>query len=141
MKRRFPISPEKQAQARARRVELVARSVPIQLARKMGREPFASLPTVNACLEMIYAAETGETEWHTFSGWKENGFSVNKGEKGFAIWGRPLAVAVADAAGDAVGLDLAAAEAAHGLRFFPLSYLFHAGQVSPVAEVATLAHA
>lgn len=113
-------TPEQKAAAQARRAELIARTRPLQAARKSGLLPWAELPTVNACLEMIYSSETGATEWKTFLGWKEAGYRVIKGEKGFPIWGRPIECNVRGD-GDAEG---------NALEFFPVSYLFHAGQVA-----------
>lgn len=119
-------TPEQKAAARVRRAELIARTLPLQAARKSGLLPWAELPSVNACLERIYAAETGQTVWKTFLGWKESGFGIQKGERGFPIWGRPIACRSAEpTAADAL-------EAAD-FEFFPVSYLFHAGQVTALA--------
>jgi hypothetical protein len=116
---------EQKAAAQARRAELIARTRPLQAARKSGLLPWAELPTINACLEMIYSSETGATEWKTFVGWKEAGYRVIKGEKGFPISGRPIECkAGREAATDGTGAD------APALEFFPVSYLFHAGQVA-----------
>lgn len=115
---------EQKAAAQARRAELISRTLPLQAARKSGRLPWAELPTVNACLEIIYTSETGQTDWKTFLGWKEAGFAVNKGEKGFAIWGRPIDCQRHEAEPEA------ATDEAGKFEFFPISYLFHAGQVA-----------
>ncbi len=109
-------TPEQKAAAQAKRAELVARTRPLQSARKAGILPWAEMPTINACLELIYTSETGQSEWKTFLGWKEAGYGVVKGEKGFPIWGRPIECKDG-------GTDERAFE------FFPVSYLFHAGQV------------
>ena len=109
-------TPEQRAAAQAKRSELIARTRPLQSARKAGLLPWAELPTINACLELIYRRETGQTEWKTFLGWKEAGYGVVKGEKGFPIWGRPIERKDG-------GTD------ERGLEFFPVSNLFHAGQV------------
>lgn len=122
--RRKTPTPEQKAAAQARRAELIARTLPLQAARKSGLLPWAELPTVNACLELIYAGETGQTEWKTFLGWKEAGFGVVKGAKGFPIWGKPIECAARPEAPTAAGADERAFE------FFPVSYLFHAGQVA-----------
>lgn len=114
-------TPEQKAAAQARRAELIARTRPLQAARKSGLLPWAELPTINACLELIYSSETGATEWKTFLGWKEAGYRVIKGEKGFPIWGRPIECKA--------GEDTGTGET-RGLEFFPVSYLFHAGQVA-----------
>lgn len=117
-------TPEQKAAAQARRADLMARTRPLQAARKSGLLPWAGLPTINACLEIIYAGETGQTEWKTFLGWKEVGFGVKKGEHGFPIWGRPIGchkVAAPDGTSE---------PAEGGFEFFPVSYLFHSGQVA-----------
>lgn len=129
MKRRTP-TPEQKAAARSKRMDLVKRSVPLHMARKSGALPWAELPTLNACLEIIYRSETGQDEFHTFQGWREAGFIVEKGAKGFSIWGKPIrATEGAAEGGESEGFSGAEAEAARGFSFFPLSYLFHAGQV------------
>ena len=123
MKRRS-FTPAQKAAAHARRAELIARSLPLQAARKAGLLPWAELPTVNACLEIIYAQETGQTEWRTFLGWKESGFFILKGEKGYAVWGRPIEIKP-----NAAQMENANPNA-RAFEFFPVSYLFHAGQVT-----------
>ena len=95
---------------------MIARTKPLQTARKAGLLPWAEMPTINACLELIYTSETGQTEWKTFLGWKEAGYGVIKGEKGFPIWGRPIERK------DGITDERA-------FEFFPVSNLFHAGQV------------
>lgn len=117
--------------ARAKRAALSARCRPIIAARKSGLLPFAALPTVNACLELIYGSQTGQTEWGTFWTWKERGFAVKKGETGFPIWGRPLSVRrkkdgsqASEPTTEATDTEIETAN-----DYFPLSYLFHAGQV------------
>lgn len=134
MKRRTytPTAAQKDA-ARAKRAALVARSVPIQMARKAGLLPYAELPTVNACLELQYRAESGQEEFHTFQGWKEIGFSVDKGSAGFAIWGKPLRAEAEGASEAAEGFTGEDAEAARGFSFFPICYLFNAAQVHNAA--------
>ena len=122
--RRKSPTPEQKAAAQARRADLIARTLPLQAARKSGLLPWAELPTVNACLERIYAGETGRTEWKTFLGWKDAGFGVKKGEQGFAIWGRPIACRKGESS------DERSEPAGDAFEFFPLSYLFHAGQVA-----------
>lgn len=135
MKRRtFTPSAAQKAASREKRNALVARSVPIQIARKSGRLPWAELPTVNACLELIYTRESGQTEFRTFQGWKADGFSVEKGATGFAIWGKPLTARAegSDPAPDTFTTP-AESEAAHGFSFFPICYLFSAAQVRDAA--------
>lgn len=107
-------TPEQKAAAQARRADLIIRTRPLQAARKSGLLPWAELPTINACLELIYTGETGQTEWKTFLGWKDAGFGVVKGEKGFPIWGRPINCRdAADAQNRTPG--------EHAFEFFPVS--------------------
>jgi hypothetical protein len=127
-KHRKAATAEQKAVAQARRAELIARTLPLQVARKSGLLPWAELPTINACLELIYASETGQTEWKTFLGWKEAGFAVAKGEKGFSIWGRPIECEECEAESAPAERNTNTAE--RKFEFFPVSYLFHAGQVA-----------
>jgi hypothetical protein len=129
--RKGPTAEQKVA-AQTRRAELIARTLPLQAARKSGLLPWAELPTINACLALIYASETGQTEWKTFVGWKEAGFGVAKGEKGFAIWGRPIECEERGAESAPAERDGANTADRH-FEFFPVSYLFHAGQVADQA--------
>jgi hypothetical protein len=122
--RRKSPTPEQKPAAQARRADLIARTRPLQAARISGLLPWAELPTINACLELVYAGETGRTEWKTFLGWKDAGFGVKKGEHGFPIWGRPIGChkkPTPDGQGEPTE---------RGFEFFPVSYLFHAGQVA-----------
>src|SRR5688500_18778256 len=57
--RRKSPTPEPKAVAQARRAELIARTLPLQATRKSGLLHWAELPTVNACLALIYTGETG----------------------------------------------------------------------------------
>lgn len=113
--------------AREKRDALRALSKSLQAARKGGLEPFSQFETVNECLVVIYTKRTGQTDWETFMGWKERGYSVKKGETGAAIWGRP--VRLKRRRGDAAAAEPSADSET---EWFPVSYLFHAGQVQDV---------
>lgn len=129
---RKPPIPEQKAAAADRRADLIARSKPLQAARKGGLLPWAMLPTVNACLELIYQSETGQREFHTFAGWKELGYFPEKGTKGLPIWGTPKRAGkkAHEAGMAAAGVDPASVpDEAKGFEFFPVSYLFSAAQV------------
>jgi hypothetical protein len=75
---------------------------------------------VNRWLIHQYMMETGQTDFRTFKSWKEGGYSVKKGEKGFPIFSRPLG-AIALEKGKEIDSDTA--------KQFKTCYLFHAGQV------------
>ena len=80
---------------------------------------------VNEGLINIYTEETGESVWHTFKGWKEAGTPVNHGEKGFPIWATPRKMKQEEDT-----------EEATGPSWFPVAYIFHAGQVQAIEKAA-----
>ena len=117
-----------------RRAALVALSLELRPLVKMG-----AFDSINEALIAYYSKETGATEWRTFKGWLDAGRPVRKGEQGFAIWGKPRRGKLPD--GAAIGGDLAAIAALNGIEpegpeFFPVAYLFHAGQVAAAEEIA-----
>lgn len=72
------------AKTKQKRADLAATSKLAQQAVKMGM-----VDSVNEFLITSYKKESGNLIFHTFRGWKEKGFSVQKGEKSFSIWGSP----------------------------------------------------
>lgn len=110
-----------------RRAELAALSRLVRPLVKKG-----AYPNVNAAILARYREDTGETEWRTFKEWRDLGRPVKKGERGFPIWASPRAAKPRE--GQRVS-DLAAAVSAingieiKGREWFPVAYLFHAGQV------------
>ena len=113
-----------------RRLELVKLSRAFKPLVEAGK--FAK---VNDAIVAYYTQQTGKTDWHTFKGWKDAGFSVVKGATGFPIWAAPRAM------GEGKPQDQAPAELAsngEGPQWFPVCYLFHDGQVI-AAEVAKAA--
>ncbi len=63
--------------------------------------------------------------FNTFRGWLKEGFKVNKGEKAYLIWGRPLDIAK----NEKLKKDLPEDEK-NKKTFFPVSYIFSSNQVS-----------
>jgi hypothetical protein len=118
-----------------RRAELVALSASIRPLVTMG-----VFETVNEGIRAHYERETGQSDWNTFKGWIDAGRPVRKGETGFPVWGTPRRIK-GEAAGDANGIvalgALIGAEP-QGPEFFPVAYLFHAGQVQ-AAQLEELA--
>lgn len=108
-----------------RRAELRDLSAGIRPLVKMG--VFAS---VNEGLIEHYSTETGQTQWHTFKGWIDAGQCVRKGETGFPIWGTPRKLK-GDKAQESQPAELSCAE---DPEFFPVCYLFHAGQVEAIEQ-------
>ena len=112
-----------------RRAELRALSMAIRPLVKAGR-----YDSVNAGLIEHYSEQTGASDWRTFADWRKAGRPVKKGEQGFPIWGRPTHIKPAE--GAAMVGDLGALAALNGItptgpQWFPVAYLFHAGQVQP----------
>ena len=117
-----------------RRAALVALSLELRPLVKMG-----AFDTVNEALIAYYSKETGATDWRTFKGWIDAGRPVRKGEQGFAIWGKPRRGNLPEGAaigGDLAAVAMLAGAEPQGPEFFPVAYLFHAGQVAEACEVA-----
>ena len=85
---------------------------------------------VNDLLIEMYAKQIGCSKFdlNTFFGWKEKGFRVKKGEKGFPIWSRPK---------DVIKEEKTGQEANDEHKFFGLAYMFHKGQVETATAQGT----
>jgi hypothetical protein len=67
-------------------------------------------------------------------GWKEEGYQVKKGEKGFAVWSRPKKQAMTEAYKRSNPSEARSAPPSEVLgqdefSFYGMAYLFHIGQV------------
>lgn len=90
--------------------------------------------SVNELLTDIYSNQARASEWDTFKGWKKKGFFVAKGERGFAVWSRPIK---ADEAETDTGTDTATGATDTGesgetkpeRESFYVAYIFCAAQV------------
>lgn len=89
--------------------------------------------TLNACLEVNYREQTGQTEFHTFNDWKAKGFIVRKGEKGFILWSTPKTFTI-----DTKLVDEKGEPVKESVERFALAYVFHAGQVRPIETPAEM---
>lgn len=94
---------------------------------------FRGCYTLNACLEVIYREQTGQTEFHTFNDWKAKGFIVRKGEKGFMLWSTPKTFTI-----DTKLVDEKGEPVKESVERFALAYVFHAGQVRPIEAPAEM---
>ena len=75
--------------------------------------------TVNeAIIQTVYKSSEHKI-FKTFKQWKADGYSVNKGEKAFVVWGRPAKFTESEN-----GTDQQVEE-----KFFPLAFLFSNAQV------------
>lgn len=113
-----------------RRAELRALSAQVKPLVKAG-----VFGTVNEGLISLYTEQTGAAEWHTFQDWRKAGRPVKKGERGYPIWGTPRPRNGAKGEQPAA-LEVTAAADDHAESWYPVAYLFHAGQVEAL-EVTT----
>ncbi len=77
--------------------------------------------SINEGIQESYIEETGQTLWHTFHEWKDEGFNVVKGQHGFPVWATPRKLKK--------DTDT---DKATGRTWYPIAYIFHAGQVQAV---------
>lgn len=90
--------------------------------------------SVNELLTDIYSNRAQAREWDTFKGWKKRGYYVAKGERGFAVWSRPIK---ADETETDTGTDTATGATDAGesgetkpeRESFYVAYIFCAAQV------------
>lgn len=89
--------------------------------------------SVNELLTDIYSNRAQAREWDTFKGWKKRGYYVAKGERGFAVWSRPIKAddAETDAGETATGATDAgeSGETKPERESFYVAYIFCAAQV------------
>ena len=108
---------------------------PAKIAEILAGVPakFRDCYTLNACLEVIYREQTGQTEFHTFRDWKAKGFIVRKGEKGFMLWSTPKTFTI-----DTKLVDEKGEPVKESVERFALAYVFHSGQVRPIEAPAEM---
>jgi len=108
---------------------------PAKIAEILAGVPakFRDCYTLNACLEVIYREQTGQSEFHTFNDWKAKGFIVRKGEKGFMLWSTPKTFAI-----DTKMVDEKGEPVKESVERFALAYVFHANQVRPIESPAEM---
>ena len=89
--------------------------------------------SINELLTDIYSNQAQAREWDTFRGWKKRGYYVAKGERGFAVWSRPIKAD--DAETDTGNTDTDAGESGESGETKPerenfyVAYIFCAAQV------------
>jgi len=88
----------------------------------------AASMTINSIVLSYYQADNqGATEWNTFKQWKEQGYSVKKGEKAFYIWGAPRRINKKDEHKQEG--EISADDLESKAEFWPLCALFNNLQV------------
>ena len=88
--------------------------------------------SVNELLTDIYSNRAQAREWDTFKGWKKRGYYVAKGERGFAVWSRPIKADDADTDTGNTDTDAGTGESGETKperESFYVAYIFCAAQV------------
>ncbi len=117
------LSPDKIAKAKRNRAELASLSRSVKAAMEMGM--FPDCLRLNEALLEVYQGQTGQHDFRKFKEWKEDGYSVRKGEGAFRVWARPRKASETKEVKTPQGSD----EVADAFEWFPICCLFHAGQV------------
>ena len=95
--------------------------------------------TINDLLTEIYSQQANCGDWGTFAQWKKQGYRVQKGESGFAVWSRPMKNNDTDAddgtpadadAQPGTDTDATDGDGKKEREFFRVAYIFNARQVS-----------
>ena len=73
--------------------------------------------SINEGVQDTYTQETGQTVWHTFHEWADEGCKVIKGQHGFPVWATPRKLKK--------DTDT---DKATGRTWYPVAYIFHEGQ-------------
>ena len=90
------------------------------------RQAVNAIKVNDIIIDTFYKTEVHQ-EFKTFKGWIKEGFAVNKGQKGFLVWGRPSQE-------NKEGKTEEIIESDGKGRFFPISYIFSNAQVSPLKK-------
>ena len=91
--------------------------------------------SINELLTDIYSNQAQAREWDTFKGWKKRGYYVAKGERGFAVWSRPIKADDAETDTGNTDTDTDAGESGESGETKPerenfyVAYIFCAAQV------------
>ena len=111
----------KRTEARERRNELKTLSNNLVKAAEARMKPFA---TVNELVKEYYES-LGHKTLKSFSQWKEEGYTVKKGEHALLLWATPKPSKESKEAAEAEGKNEEEAKA----DFFPVIHLFSQKQV------------
>lgn len=93
-KKRFTYTPAQKAASIERRSMLKDLSETVKMLMDCGE---IDALTVNEALEAYYIKNTPNTIFKDFKGWKDAGYTVKKGSKAFAVWGKPRMIEKKDA--------------------------------------------
>lgn len=114
----------KQLEAKQRRLVLSSMSRKARTLRELKPE-FGEM-TINQILMLTVYNRKGNLTFKKFREWKEDGYTIKKGEKGFMLWAQPLK-AQKDESKEAT--EPQNEEGNENSEFFPVCYLFSNEQV------------
>lgn len=110
----------------AKRIRLKELSKSLVASRDAGKYMGNEDDTVNGLLRFYYACK-GFKNLKTFKEWKNDGYSVKKGEKALLVWGSPVAAKKKDS--EKKDEDKHTDETEKEDDYFPVCYLFAECQV------------
>ncbi len=88
--------------------------------------------TINSILLGIYEKQTGHSVYKTFKEWKDEGYTVNKGERSYRVWSAPRkGVDKCEVTVVSTGEQKTVEDT---YKFWAMCCLFHDGQVSRTVE-------
>ena len=116
-----------------RKAELIRISNEMREKRDLGRKNskshqellFWTFVGINDLIKSMYYEQAGTEDFRTFSDWREAGFKIKKGEKGWIIWGQKRSVPNSEKSPQDD-------EMVDEYKFFPTCYLFNNNQVEPM---------
>lgn len=111
---------ERQEEARQRREVLKSMSRKARILRE--NRPEFSECTINQILMYTVYNRNGALQFKKFREWKEEGYIIKKGEKGYMLWAQPLKAQKEEAKPEGE-------EENDSSDFFPVCYLFSSAQV------------
>ena len=120
--------------ANVKRAKLISLS---QVAKSLVEQ--GDYERVNDALLGMYSDSLGVSDsredWGTFKNWREQGYAVCKGEKGYSVWGKKRKIEVKGANEDvSSNVSTEEQEVAKQMRYYPIATLFHKSQVESLAE-------
>lgn len=118
-------TPAQIERAKEKRAEFMALIKELTAIEKAVNPDFQSKGSINPMLISYYQAETGQTDFRTFKGWRDAGYMVKKGEHGYQIFSRPIS---------AIKEEKGQQPETGDHKHFGTCYLFHAGQVEKITK-------
>lgn len=129
MAKKFKTTKAQRDKLKEKRTALKQISDNIRMLQEMGEFPHFN--TMNEAIVEYYKQEQNDSslEFKTFMQWKEEGFTVIKGQKGFVVWGRKKQSKKEVEEEKAEEQEATSETEKKELEFFPISHVFSSAQV------------